>query len=163
MLYKACRTYLIDKLKAAGLKSQPYTSMKKLEKSLESHVGAVLFEDETVSRNASKTYYSDEQGGRNKRRKVFDRTLTFHVILGDYSDERVGKMYDTFLNSLDRGIYVDGNFVPIEVRRADWVDKEDSILKAELAVQITLEFQGGAYKDSELGSLAGVATAVEIS
>ena len=43
MLYKESKEYLLDKLKAAGLKSTPYTTQKALEKSQESHIGAVLF------------------------------------------------------------------------------------------------------------------------
>ena len=43
MLYGDSKQYLLDKLKAAGLKSKPFTTQKTLEKSQESHVGAVLF------------------------------------------------------------------------------------------------------------------------
>ena len=49
MLYKQSKEYLLEKLKAAGLKSKPYTTQKGLEKSQESHIGAVLFESETLS------------------------------------------------------------------------------------------------------------------
>ncbi len=156
MLYSESKKYLLEKLVAAGIKSKPYTTEKALEKSQESHVGAVLFESEAVLRNASKTYYTDKEGARTKRRKVFDRNLTFHVVIGDYTDEAVETMFEAFLNNLDRGIYVDGNFVPIEVEGADWVDKDDSILKAQVAVQVTVTFHGGLYKDTKIAPLAGV-------
>lgn len=156
MLYGESKQYLLDKLVASGLKSRPYTSEKALEKSQESHVGAVLFEAETVLRNASKTIYTDKEGARTKRRKVFDRKLTFQVVIGDYTDDAVETMFEAFLNNLDRGIYVDGNFVPIEVEGADWVNKDDSILKAQVAVQVTVTFNGGLYKDTKLAALAGV-------
>ena len=84
MLYKESKEYLLDKLKAAGLKSKPYTTQKALEKSQESHIGAVLFESETLLRNGSKTRYRDQEGAQKKRRKVFDRALAFTVIIGDY-------------------------------------------------------------------------------
>ena len=48
MLYGESKKYLLEKLVAAGLKSKPYTTEKALEKSQESHIGAVLFESETV-------------------------------------------------------------------------------------------------------------------
>ena len=51
MLYTESKQYLIDKLKAAGIKSKPFTTEKALEKSQESHIGAVLFERETFTRN----------------------------------------------------------------------------------------------------------------
>lgn len=156
MLYGESKKYLLEKLVAAGLKSKPYTTEKALEKSQESHVGAVLFEEETILRNASKTIYTDQEGARTKRRKVFDRKLTFQVVIGDYTDDAVETMFEAFLSNLDRGIYVDGNFVPIEVEGADWVNKDDSILKAQVAVQVTVTFNGGLYKDTKLAAIADV-------
>ena len=98
MLYKQSKEYLLEKLKAAGLKSKPYTTQKGLEKSQESHIGAVLFESETLLRNGSKTRYRDQEGAQKKRRKVFDRALTFTVIIGDYTDEAVESMFGAFLS-----------------------------------------------------------------
>ena len=138
------------------MKSKPYTTEKALEKSQESHVGAVLFEAETVLRNASKTIYTDKEGARTKRRKVFDRKLTFQVVIGDYTDDAVETMFEAFLNNLDRGIYVDGNFVPIEVEGADWVNKDDSILKAQVAVQIRIRFDGGLYRDTNFAKVTDI-------
>ena len=77
MLYSACKQYLLAKLKGTGLKSNPYTTQKALTKSLESHVGAVLFYSETYSRNGSKKRFIGQEGAKHKRRKVFDRTLSF--------------------------------------------------------------------------------------
>ena len=148
MLYKESKEYLLDKLKAAGLKSKPYTTQKALEKSQESHIGAVLFESETLLRNGSKTRYRDQEGAQKKRRKVFDRALAFTVIIGDYTDEAVESMFGAFLSSLDRGIYVNG---------ADWVDKDDSILKAQVAVQIKIRFDGGVYRDTDFAKVSDVA------
>ena len=156
MLYGESKTYLLDKLKASGLKSKPYTTEKSLLKSQESHVGAVLFENEGLSRNHSKTYYKDQEGARKKRRKVFDRKLTFSVVIGGYTDDEVEDMFERFLGGLDRGIYVDGNFVPIEVEEADWVDKDDSILKAQVAVQVKISFAGGLYKDTDFSKLSAI-------
>lgn len=156
MLYKQSKEYLLEKLKAAGLKSKPYTTQKGLEKSQESHIGAVLFESETLLRNGSKTRYRDQEGAQRKRRKVFDRALTFTVIIGDYTDEAVESMFGAFLSSLDRGIYVNGDYVPIEVEGADWVDKDDSILKAQVAVQIRIRFDGGFYRDTNFAKVTDV-------
>ena len=157
MLYKESKEYLLDKLKAAGLKSKPYTTQKALEKSQESHIGAVLFESETLLRNGSKTRYRDQEGAQHKRRKVFDRKLSFTVILGDYTDEAVEAMYEKLLAGLDSGIYINGDYTPIEVEGADWVDKDDSILKAQVAVQIKIRFDGGVYRDTDFAKVSDVA------
>lgn len=148
MLYTDCKNYLLRQMPLAGLKSKPFTSQKALEKSQESHVGAVLFESETHLKNGSKTYYKDEEGAQKKRRKIFDRTIAFTVLFGDYTDEGAETMVEAFLENLDSGIYVDGNFVPIEVDGADWVDADDSILKAKVAVQMKVRFLGGVYRDT---------------
>lgn len=63
MLYTESKQYLIDKLKAAGIKSKPFTTEKALEKSQESHIGAVLFERETFTRNGSKKRYGSTPKG----------------------------------------------------------------------------------------------------
>lgn len=157
MLYAESKQYLVEKLKAAGLKSKPYTTLKSLEKSLESHVGAVLFDSETILRNGSKTHYNDQEGAQKKRRKVFDRALAFTVTVGGYTDDEVEGMFERFLNSLDRGIYVNDDFVPLEVEGADWVDKDDSILKAQVAVQVKITFHGGIYRDTDFAKVSELA------
>ena len=130
--------------------------MKGLEKSQESHIGAVIFDQEAITRNGSKTQYKDQEGARHKRRKVFNRAITFTVTIGDYTDDAVETMFERFLASLDRGIYVNGDFVPIEVDGADWVNKDDSILKAQVAVQVAVTFNGGLYRDTDFAPLTKV-------
>jgi len=88
LLYTESKQYLIDKLKAAGIKSKPFTTEKALEKSQESHIGAVLFERETFTRNGSKKRYRDEEGTLHKRRKIMERATTFGVIIGGYMVEK---------------------------------------------------------------------------
>ena len=148
MLYAQAKQYLLDKLKEAGVKAKPYTTRKALERGQDSHIGAVLFESEDIARNGSKTRYSDQTGAQKKRRKVFDRRIAFTVIIGDYTEEAVELMFERFLSGIAPGIMVDGNFVTIEVEAADWVDSDDSILKAKVAVQIKVRFDGGVYKDT---------------
>ena len=155
-LYAESKAYLLAKLKAAGVKSKPFTAMKRLEKSQESHVSAVIFDKEILSRNGSKKLYRDQQGAKKKRRKLFNRDLAFAVIIGDYSDDTVEAIFEKFLESLDRGIWVDGNFVPIEVEAAEWADEEDSILKARVAVRVMVIFSGGLYRDTDFGPLTHV-------
>lgn len=115
----------------------------------ESHVGAVIFQSESISRNGSKTRYKDQEGAQKKRRRIFDRDLSFGVTIGDYTDEAVETIYSAFLASLDEGIYVDGNYVPVEVSAADWVDSDDSILRAKVAMQVIVTFHGGSYQDTD--------------
>lgn len=156
-MFAECKEYLIGKLKTAGIQSTPYTSMKKLKLSRESHIGAVLFETDEFTRNGSKRIYKDEAAAQHKRRKVFDRSLTFTVIIGDYEQDKTEVIFENFLTSLDKGLYIDGNYTPLEVVDADWVDKDDSILASKVAVQVKLRFDGGVYKDTDFAHLSDIA------
>lgn len=160
-MYVACRTYLCELLKQAGMKTKPYTSEKTLEKCQESHVCAVLFDAENYDRSGSKKRFVDQTGAAALRRKVFSRTMNFSVIIGDYTDEGVETILSKFLGLIDEGIYIDGNFVPIEIVGADWINKDDSILKAKLAVQLVVSFQGSVYRDTALTPIKSVEIDIE--
>lgn len=156
MLYTDSKRYLVAKLKAAGVKTNIYTTQKSFDKSQESHIGAVLFDREAYVRNGSKKRFRDEEGAKHKRRKVFDRDLSYAVTIGGYTDEEVEGILEAFLSNLDDGIYVDGNFVPIEPEGAVWFDTEDRLLKAQVAVQLNVIFHGGVYRDTGFGQLRRV-------
>lgn len=162
MLYTQAKRYLINKLKESGIKSKIMTTQKALESCRESHLGAVVFEKESYARNGSKKRFRDEKGAKHKRRKVFDRSLTFVVTIGEYTDESVEEIAESFVAGLDEGIYVSGNFVPVSIDGADWVDEDDSILKAKVAVQFSITFDGGVYRDTDFAPLSRVElTAIE--
>ncbi len=156
MLYTQAKQYLIEKLREAGVKTKIMTTQKALTSCRESHLGAVVFDREFYARNGSKKRFRDEKGARHKRRKVLDRSLSFIVTVGDYSDDSVEEIVERFVSGLDDGIYVDGNYTPIIIDGADWVDEEDSILKAKVAVQLSVTFNGGVYKDTDFGQLRRV-------
>ncbi|WP_270815172.1 SON protein [Hungatella effluvii] len=148
-MFEPCRKYLIDTLKDSGIHMEPITSMKRLQLYGNSHVGAVLFEDETLRRNGSKRNYVDQGGASRKRRRLFDRDLTFQVVIGEYDPIRLDEIYQEFLKRLGHGLYVDGNFIAAEPSDVDWVEEADSILKAKIALKVAVTFYGGIYKDSD--------------
>lgn len=156
-----CKEYLIQKLKEAGIKSTVYTSLKKLEKSSESHIGAVMFEGDKFTRSGSKTIYVDQGGDKQKRVKVFDRKTSFIVVIGEYSEDKCETIFEEFVGLLDRGILIDGNYTPLEVEDADWVDQNDSVLKSKIAVQMKITFEGGIYKDSSFGTMSEIEQTLE--
>ena len=156
MFFTTCRDYLITKITASGIKTKPYTTMKKLSASYEAHVGAVLFDKETYDRSGAKKSYTDQEGGRHKRSKVFSRESSFDVIIGDADPDQVEAIFEAFMTGLDRGIYIDGNYVYIEPGEAEWADDEDSILKSKMAVKISIKFIGGIYKDTDLSKLSDI-------
>lgn len=144
------RNYLIETLKSSGIKSQVYTTMKKLKHGNELHVGAVLRNGETLSRLGSKRHFIDQEGQRKRRVKLWNRSTSFHVVIADTSEEKVEEILDSFLRKLKKGIDVDGNWVNIVVGELDWVEEDDSILKAKVAVQFDITFEGGIYEDRDI-------------
>lgn len=147
-----CKQFLIEELKKAGIKSQIHVAEKTLKISSESHIGAVLFQGDNFTRNGSKRQIETESG-KVLRVKRLDRDIRFSVIIGDYNEDAVERTFDTFISNLPDGIDVMGNYVEIEISDADWVPKEDSVLKSKLSVQIQITFKGGVYSDRILTKL----------
>jgi len=142
--------YLIEALKEAGIKSQVYTSLKKLRQGNEPHVGAVLKNGESFERSGSKKIYTDKEGQRKRRAKLWDRKASLHVVIADTTEEKVEEILEKFLRGLRKGIAVDRNWVNIIVGEMDWVEEGDSILKAKVAVQFDVTFEGGIYEDRDM-------------
>lgn len=155
-MFADCRNYLLDKMKAVGYPS-PFTSLKKLGLCKDSHVGAVLFETDEFARNGSKKFFKDQMGAQHKRRRVFDRGITFSAVFGDYDEDKVETTFEAFLLSLDEGLYIDGNYTGLEVVSADWVEKDDSILASKVSVQVKIKFDGGVYKDTDSKHITDIA------
>ena len=156
-----CKDYLIQTLKDAGIKSKVHTSIKTLEKSSESHTGAVLFEGDSFTRSGSKTIFVDQGGVKQKRVKIFGRKTSFVVVIGEYDESKCETIFENFIGLLGRGILIDGNYTPIEVDDADWVDENDSVLKAKIAVQVKITFEVGLYKDSTFGTMSEIEQTLE--
>lgn len=144
------RNYIVETLKNSGIKSQVYTNMKKLKQGNEVHVGAVLRNGETFTRSGSKRKFVDQEGRQKRRVKLWDRNTSLHVVIADTSEEKVEEILEEFLRNLKKGIDVDGNWVNIVVGEADWVEEGDSILKAKVAVQFDITFEGGIYEDRNI-------------
>ena len=147
------KNYLIKTLKESGIKSQVYTNMKKLKQGNEPHVGAVLRNGETFTRSGSKKVYTDQEGRRKRRVKLWNRSTSLHVVIADTSEEKVEEILENFLVNLKKGLDVNGNWTDIEVGDADWVEDGDSILKAKVAVQFDVTFEGGIYQDRKIQPL----------
>lgn len=158
-----CREYLIDKVIKAGIKTKVKTTMKDLKASNESHIGAVLFEDEEFEKDIKKTFYFDELGRKQKRIKIFSRKPSFTVIIGEYEQSKCELIFKEFITLIDAGFHSDGNYIEVTPKKASWVDKDDSILKSKVAVQVLIEFDGGIYKDSGFKKVNDIGVEVEIS
>lgn len=141
------KEYLKECLQKAGIKNEILTTWKALQSKTDSHVGAILREGQTLTRNGSKRNYEDQNGVRCVRVKAYDVDTSFKVVIGEYTEERCEALFLQFLNALGKGLRIEGNYVDIEIGQVEWVEKEDSILKANIACQIPVTFHGGIYQD----------------
>lgn len=155
-MYVACQTELIRTLKAAGCEKKTFTSKKMLLASSESRLSAVLSEEEAIERYKGKKFYTDSEGKSRKRKKLYNRDITYMVVIGDYTYEKLEETYEKFLQELQEGIDVDGNYVSIEPVDAQWMGEKDHILYAKVAVEMKIVCRGGLYKDTEMLQLQDI-------
>lgn len=144
------RAYLIRQLKEAGIHGKIHESMKSLKNCNEVHLGAVLRVGEVIKRFGSKKRYTDQEGRRIQREKLYQRVTTLHVTIGDKNEESVETILERFLIGLHKGFGVDQNWVGIEIGDMDWMEGEDSILKSKVVVEFDITLTGGIYMDTEL-------------
>lgn len=147
---KVERDFLVQKLKDAGIRGKIHESMKSLKNCNEVHVGAVLRTGEDFTRSGSKKKYTDQQGHRKQRNKLFKRITELHVVIADTDEAKVEEILTKFLKGISKGLEVDGNWVDIEIGKADWVEGDDSILKSKIAVEFDVTLTGGIYTDTDV-------------
>lgn len=148
------KKYLVEKLNEAGISSNSiYTSMKRLSQANEIRLGAVLVDGEVFTRSGSKKTYIDQNGARQKRKKLFDRDTRFKIVIAESDEDKCEGILVKFLEILGKGLEDDRNWVSIDIGDMDWVSQDDSILKAKIAVQFPVTLSGGIYKDNMLVSM----------
>lgn len=140
-----CRAYLEEKLRAAmGNETKVFHTYKELAACMESHVGSVLIDGETLTESGHKAMLP---GQTNPALKVLEREARFSVSMGEYTLEALEAMYESFLSSLGRVIPVGGGYSGIvTVSNAEWLLKEDNVLKANVSVVMAVTCMGGLWK-----------------
>lgn len=144
------RDFLVGILKEAGIRGKIHESMKNLKNCNETHVCAVLRTKEDFARSGSKKRFTDQEGQRKQRNKLFERITSLHVVIADSSEEKVEEILEKFLKKISKGLSVDDNWVDIEIGEADWVESDDSILKSKIAVEFDVTLTGGIYTDTDI-------------
>ena len=70
------------------------------------------------------------------------------MVLAAADEEKLEELLEGFLTKLERGFYDDGgNWVDVTPVETDWVDEDDCVMKAKMAVQIKVVCKYGIYKD----------------
>lgn len=156
------RDFLVRVLKESGVKGRIHESMKSVRNCNETHMGAVLRMGEEFSRSSSKRRYTDQEGHRKQRNRLYERTTTLHVIIADSDEQKVENILTSFLKQLSKGFAVDGNWVDVEISEADWVEGNDSILKSKIAVEFDVVLRGGVYTETDILKTADTTVTTEV-
>lgn len=148
---KVEREFLMGKLKEAGIRGRVYESLKDLKNSNGVQVGAVLRVGESFVRSGSKKRFTDDEGRRRQRNRLFERTTVLHVVIADSDEDKVDQVLTKFLSIISKGFPVNENWVDIEIGDADWLEKNDTILKSCIVVEFDVTLHGGIYsEDTEI-------------
>lgn len=149
-----CSDYLAEKIRAVmGANCAYFTRMRELKTCAESHVAAAIVDSDLLTASGRPARNVDI--GVNDL-KLFDRTVTINVVLGEYKWQTLEPLFEQLLASLDRGLFHEGHYIPLELGEAGWVGKEDSLIKAEVAVEIPFIFKGGIYKPKTFCTIENV-------
>lgn len=144
------RDFLVQAMKDAGVRGKIHDSMKSMKNCNETHLGAVIRVRENFERSGSRKKYTDQEGQRKQRRKLFARVTTLHVVIADSDEEKVEKILTELLKNISKGLHVGDNWVDIKIGDADWVEGDDSILKSKIAVEFDVTLTGGVYVDTDI-------------
>lgn len=147
---KAERDFLVQNLRDAGVHGRIHESLKSLKNCSEVHVGAVLRAGEEFTRSGTKRRYTDRQGQRRQRNRLLKRITMLHVLIADTDEAKVEGILERFLENISKGFAADGNWIDLEIGEADWVERDDSILKSKIAVEFDVILTGGIYTDTDI-------------
>lgn len=145
------KEYLESKLKESGYKGKIYTTLKELSIAQAPNVAGILFQKEKFEKNRSKNIVTLANDSKVVRIKTLDRFTWLSVVIGDISEENIEQIFSVFLANLDTEIDdANQNYVDIEVGESDWIEKDDSVLKSKIAVQVLIKFTSCIYKDKPM-------------
>lgn len=108
--------------------------------------GCFPYEEELERISKKVIYVKDDQ--KIKRKQIFKRIIKFNVIIGEYKLAEAEALYMQFLSLIAEYINLDENAIPIRLSKAEWIEKDDEVLKAKFAMHLILEFDTGIYKES---------------
>lgn len=148
------KEYLTNALKNGGINGRIYESLKELKMSHGNRYGGILRVSDKPTRSAHKKKFKDQSGVAKLRRCLYGCITTYNVIIAESTEEEAEKILYGFLSNLDRGYYDDdGNWVKVTPVATDWVDEDDSVMKAKVAIQVEVIFEYGIYRDEETGKM----------
>lgn len=142
--------YLKEVLRMSGVKGQIHCSLKELKHENGIHYAGILRCTDSPDRAKSRKTFVDQKDSMAVRRKYFNMTTHYNVVIADQNEAMLETIVEAFLVNLGKGYDDgDGNWVGVEAGDVDWVDEEDSVLKSKLAVEIPVTFTYGIYRDSK--------------
>lgn len=150
------KQYLTDNLRNSGMRGTIHASLKSMKHDGGNHYAGILRCTDTPDRAKSIKNFKDQEGSMSIRRKYYEVTTVYNVVIAEQNEEKLEGIVEEFLVNLGKGFDDgSGNFVTVEPGEVDWVDEEDSVLKGKLAVEIPITMKYGIYRDTKAQKLPG--------
>lgn len=147
MSIQNCSEYFKNLLKNSGLKIV-YDTLKKIAVSTTDSFGAVLPTGEDLEKSTKKYNYIDENGNIIKRREKFNRKINFQILISESNISKIEKIFTKFMSEIDEFVKLEnGELALIEVGKVEYIDKNDTILKSEITLQVDILVTEKIYKD----------------
>lgn len=150
-MLKGCLAYFEERIRRVMGENAPFfTRLADLKTCMESHVSMLAVESDTLTHSGASS--------RNlltgaEDLTVFNRTAVISVTLGEYKLETLEPLFERFMVSLDQGFLYEGHYIALEPGEAEWVDGKDSLIKAQIAVQLPFTCRGGIYRPKTFATI----------
>lgn len=156
-----CRAYLEQQLRIAmGNTTKIVQTFRELSINMESHIGSVLTDNESFTPCNIKAKTVD---GSGLATKVYSRELRFTITMGEYTLEALEPMFEAFLRTLRRRLQLqDGSWVELSIGDAEWIFKEDNVLKSNISVVLPVTCSGGLWMPMQTRQLTDTKIEVEV-
>lgn len=155
----ACVKHLEEKIIEAmgkdfmGEKVQIFHTLKELKDCVDTRCAAILPRADTLTFSGRPCRNLET---RQDDLKIYDRTLVVDVVLGDETKLMLDPAFETFVASLGQTIRHNGHGITLSFEEAEWVEKKDSVLNAEIAVELPVIFKGGVYRPQSFRRISDI-------
>lgn len=140
-----CRKCIIQALESSGIKN----IYGKKEEHYLPPCAYIMLSKGKMERIGQKVAMSKDTSKARYRTKVYETTIAFTISIIAESESELDLLLEDFLINLPARI-LDNNENAIKVfPAAIGYDEDDSIIKDEYMALVSVEFEGGIYKDKE--------------
>lgn len=143
---EAYKDYFKKLLKSVDI-SIIYTTTKEIEIGA-STFGAIIVNSEDIEKSNNSINFVNNNLKKIKRKEKFKRNINFQILIGDSNVNKIEERFTKILSEINEYIEDEkGNKSKITLSKAQWIDKDDTILKSKITLIIDISITESIYKD----------------